>query len=80
MWQFVSGIHYGTPNAEVKEKLLQVSKELVDGLLHYKKPTKESEQKLQKLIKDRNQLKLQPFANKLHQYLVNIRLCVAALA
>ncbi|ETN64999.1 hypothetical protein AND_003230 [Anopheles darlingi] len=69
LWQFVSGIHYGTPNAEVKEKLLQVSKELVDGLLHYKKPTKESEQKLQKLIKDRNQLKLQPFANKLHQYL-----------
>ncbi|XP_049298914.1 nucleoporin Nup188 [Anopheles funestus] len=69
LWQFVSGIHYGTPNADVKEKLFQVSKELVDGILHYKKPSKASEQKLQKLIKDRNQLKLQPFANKLHQYL-----------
>ncbi|XP_052860062.1 nucleoporin Nup188 [Anopheles cruzii] len=69
LWQFVSGIHYGTPNSEVKVKLLQVSKELVDGILHYKKPSKESEAKLQKLIKDRNQLKLQPFANKLHQYL-----------
>ncbi|XP_041771504.1 nucleoporin Nup188-like isoform X1 [Anopheles merus] len=69
LWQFVSGIHYGTPNADVKEKLFQVSKELVDGILHYKKPTKASEEKLQKLIKDRNQLKLQPFANKLHQYL-----------
>ncbi|XP_058120378.1 nucleoporin Nup188 [Anopheles ziemanni] len=69
LWQFVSGIHYGTPNADVKEKLLQVSKELVDGLLQYKKPSKESEDKLQKIIKDRNQLKLQPFANKLHQYL-----------
>uniref|UniRef100_A0A182PSF0 Nucleoporin NUP188 n=1 Tax=Anopheles epiroticus TaxID=199890 RepID=A0A182PSF0_9DIPT len=69
LWQFVSGIHYGTPNADVKEKLLQVSKELVDGILHYKTPTKASEEKLQKLIKDRKQLKLQPFANKLHQYL-----------
>uniref|UniRef100_A0A182N1Q7 Nucleoporin NUP188 n=1 Tax=Anopheles dirus TaxID=7168 RepID=A0A182N1Q7_9DIPT len=69
LWQFVSGIHYGTPNADVKEKLLQVSKELVDGILHYKKPSKASEEKLQRLIKDRNQLKLQPFANKLHQYL-----------
>uniref|UniRef100_A0A182Q2U3 Nucleoporin NUP188 n=1 Tax=Anopheles farauti TaxID=69004 RepID=A0A182Q2U3_9DIPT len=69
LWQFVSGIHYGTPNADVKEKLLQVSKELVDGILHYKKPSKASEEKLQRLIKERNQLKLQPFANKLHQYL-----------
>ncbi|XP_053672999.1 nucleoporin Nup188 [Anopheles nili] len=69
LWQFVSGIHYGTPNADVKEKLFQVSKELVDGIFHYKKPTKAAEEKLQKLIKDRNQLKLQPFANKLHQYL-----------
>uniref|UniRef100_A0A182YLB8 Nucleoporin NUP188 n=1 Tax=Anopheles stephensi TaxID=30069 RepID=A0A182YLB8_ANOST len=69
LWQFVSGIHYGTPNADVKEKLFQVSKELVDGILQYKKPSKASEDKLQKLIKDRNQLKLQPFANKLHQYL-----------
>uniref|UniRef100_A0A182J1L8 Nucleoporin NUP188 n=1 Tax=Anopheles atroparvus TaxID=41427 RepID=A0A182J1L8_ANOAO len=69
LWQFVSGIHYGTPNADVKEKLLQVSKELVDGILQYKRPSKEAENKLQKIIKDRNQLKLQPFANKLHQYL-----------
>lgn len=71
LWQLISGIHYETPNAVVQDKLLDVSKDLVDGILLYKKAgsDKSSDEKLQKMLKERNQPKLLTFASKLHQYL-----------
>ncbi|XP_058830469.1 nucleoporin Nup188 [Topomyia yanbarensis] len=71
LWQLVSGIHYETPNSVVRDKLTDVSKELTDGILLYKKAGSDrgSEEKLQKMMKERNQQKLLTFAMKLHQYL-----------
>ncbi|XP_055610232.1 nucleoporin Nup188 [Uranotaenia lowii] len=69
LWQLISGIHYETPNGVVRDKLLDVSKELTDGILFYKKADKTSADKLQKTMKDRNQGKLIAFATKLYQYL-----------
>ncbi|XP_055628590.1 nucleoporin Nup188 [Toxorhynchites rutilus septentrionalis] len=71
LWQLISGIHYETPNSVVRDKLNDVSKELSEGLLLYKKAGKDknSEAKLQKTMKERNQQKLLQFAMKLYQYL-----------
>ncbi|XP_058460873.1 nucleoporin Nup188 [Malaya genurostris] len=71
LWQLISGIHYETPNSVVRDKLTDVSKELTDGILLYKKAGSDrgSEEKFQKKMKDRNQQKLLTFATKLYQYL-----------
>ncbi|XP_055534694.1 nucleoporin Nup188 [Wyeomyia smithii] len=71
LWQLISGIHYETPNVVVQDKLLDVSKELTDGILLYRKCSadKVSETKLQNMMKERHQQKLFTFAVKLYQYL-----------
>ncbi|XP_053685205.1 nucleoporin Nup188 [Sabethes cyaneus] len=71
VWQLISGIHYETPNAVVQDKLMDVSKELTDGILLYRKShaDKASEAKLQTMMKERHQQKLFTFATKLYQYL-----------
>lgn len=72
MWQLVSGIHYQTPKSTVKEKLMDVSKELQDGLLQYKKNTPQSSEILEKSMMKNKQEKLLLFANKLQQFLVSL--------
>lgn len=74
LWQLISGIHYETPNAVVQDRLSDVSKQLTDGILMYKKAAgdKTSEEQLKKVMKERNQHKLLAFATKLYQYLVSM--------
>lgn len=71
LWQLISGIHYETPNAVVRDRLMDVSKQLTDGILMYRKAAndKQSEEQLKKAMKERNQQKLLAFATKLYQYL-----------
>ena len=72
MWQLVSGIHFETPRKDVEDRLVDVSKELQDGIFMYKKNDKASDEKLAKIIKERNGQKILPFAQKLQQFLVTI--------
>ncbi|XP_038118197.1 nucleoporin Nup188 [Culex quinquefasciatus] len=71
LWQLISGIHYETPSAVVRDKLLDVSKELTDGLVQFRKAgsDKSSAERLQKMMKERKQEKLLGFATKLYQFL-----------
>lgn len=69
MWQLTSGIHYDTPKKTVLEKLLEVSKELQDGLHQYKMNSKMSNGKLEKMLKDTKQEKLLSFTKRLYLYL-----------
>ncbi|XP_055853683.1 nucleoporin Nup188 [Episyrphus balteatus] len=68
LWQLISGIHYETPEDTVKEKLLNVSKELQDGLLQFKS-SNSSNTNLETLLKEKKQEKLYPFTKKLQELL-----------
>lgn len=69
-YQLVSGIHYDSPISVVEEKLLEVSKELQDGILGYKKSDPTSSEKLEKQMKKDGQEKIIPFTQKLISFLV----------
>ncbi|XP_067632280.1 nucleoporin Nup188 [Eurosta solidaginis] len=68
LWQLVSGIHHETPESTVREELLNVSKELQDGVLQFRKKSA-SNVKLEDLLKERKQLKLLPFTQNLQELL-----------
>lgn len=70
LWQLVSGIHHETPESTVKEELLNVSKELQDGLLQFK-TAKSTQNDLEKLLSEKKQEKLLPFTLRLQELLVN---------
>lgn len=66
----MSGIHYETPESTVKEELLNVSKELQDGLLQFK-PANATKNNLEKLLKEKKQEKLLAFTLRLQELLVS---------
>ncbi|XP_012160281.1 nucleoporin NUP188 homolog [Ceratitis capitata] len=68
LWQLVSGIHHETPESTVREELLNVSKELQDGVLQFRK-RKASNVKLEDLLKEKKQQKLLPFTQNLQELL-----------
>ncbi|XP_053962764.1 nucleoporin Nup188 [Anastrepha ludens] len=68
LWQLVSGIHHETPESTVREELLNVSKELQDGVLHFRKRAT-SNIKLEDLLKEKKQEKLLPFTQNLQELL-----------
>lgn len=69
LWQLVSGIQHETPESTVHEELLNVSKELQDGVLQFRKHSA-SEVKLEDLLKEKKQQKLLPFTQNLQELLV----------
>lgn len=69
LWQLVSGIHHETPESTVREELLNVSKELQDGVLQFRKRAA-SNVKLEDLLKEKKQQKLLPFTQNLQELLV----------
>ncbi|CAD7013526.1 unnamed protein product [Ceratitis capitata] len=68
LWQLVSGIHHETPESTVREELLNVSKELQDGVLQFRKRNA-SNVKLEDLLKEKKQQKLLPFTQNLQELL-----------
>nr|XP_036219125.1 nucleoporin NUP188 homolog [Bactrocera oleae] len=68
LWQLVSGIHHETPESTVREELLNVSKELQDGVLQFRKRAA-SNVKLEDLLKEKKQQKLLPFTQNLQELL-----------
>ncbi|XP_017478764.1 PREDICTED: nucleoporin NUP188 homolog [Rhagoletis zephyria] len=68
LWQLVSGIHHETPESTVREELLNVSKELQDGVLQFRKRSA-SNVKLEDLLKEKKQQKLLPFTQNLQELL-----------
>lgn len=66
----VSGIHHETPESTVQQELMNVSKELLDGLLQFL-PISASNTKLEKLLKDKKQEKLLAFTQRLQELLVS---------
>lgn len=65
----MSGTFYNENQDVVKTKLMDVSKEIQDGLLSFRKSTSDASQKLEKLLKEKHQEKLIPFVQKLYQFL-----------
>ena len=65
----MSGIHHETPESTVREELLNVSKELQDGVLQFRKRAA-SNVKLEDLLKEKKQQKLLPFTQNLQELLV----------
>lgn len=65
----MSGTFYNENQDVVKKRLLDVSKEIQDGLLVFKKPASDASGKLTQLLKDKRQEKLIPFTQKLYQFL-----------
>ena len=53
----------------VQEKLLEVQKEIQDGILGFTKNTEKSSEKLEALMKEQKQQQLIPFTQKLYQFL-----------
>ncbi|KNC21791.1 hypothetical protein FF38_03233 [Lucilia cuprina] len=68
LWQLVSGIHHETPESTVKEELINVSKELQDGILQFK-TANSTKNNLEKLLSDKKQDKLLPFTLRLQELL-----------
>ncbi|KAH8407678.1 hypothetical protein KR222_010528, partial [Zaprionus bogoriensis] len=68
LWQMVSGIHYETPKATVREELLNVCSELQAGVLQFK-PKSASNIQLDALLKEKKQEKLLPFTERLQELL-----------
>lgn len=64
-----SGLHQDTPSDKVREKLLEVTEDLRDGLLKFQTNTSGSDTKLEKLLKDARQEKLLPLTKHLQKYL-----------
>lgn len=65
----MSGTFYDESQDVVKKKLLEVYKEIQEGLSVFKKPSPDSNEKLEKLLKEKHQDKLIPFTKKLYQFL-----------
>lgn len=72
LWQLVSGIHHETPESTVQEELMNVSKELQDGLLQFK-TANSTKNNLEKLLTEKKQEKLLPFTLRLQELLVIMR-------
>lgn len=71
LYQLISGIHYATAVEVVEEKLLEVSKELQDGILTFKPKNPTSKLKLEEMMKENRQEKMLPFTQKLYNFLVS---------
>ena len=70
LYKLVSGTFYNENQDVVKKSLLDVTKEIEDGLLSFKKPAAEgSNETLEKLLKEKHQEKLIPFSKKLFVFL-----------
>lgn len=69
IYQLVSGTYYNENQSVVKQKLLDVSKEIQDGIRSFNKPTFDANEQLEKLLKSKHQEKLIPFTQKLYQFL-----------
>ncbi|CRL03548.1 CLUMA_CG016201, isoform A [Clunio marinus] len=69
LYQLISGTFYNENQDVIKKKLLELSKEIEMGLYAFKKPTSDSNGRVEKLLKDKHQQKLIPFTKKLYQFL-----------
>lgn len=69
LYQLISGTFYNEDQEAVKGELLEVSKEILEGISVYKKPGFDDSSQVEKLLKAEHQEKLIPFTQKLFQYL-----------
>jgi len=69
LYQLISGTFYNESLDVVKKKLLDVQTEIQDGISGFIKPSSDSVEKLEKLMKEKQQEKLIPFTQKLYQFL-----------
>lgn len=69
LYQLISGTFYNESQNVIKTKLFDVTKEIQEGLSVFKNPSPDDEEKLKKLLKEKQQSKLIPFTQKLMQFL-----------
>jgi nuclear pore complex protein Nup188 len=71
IYQLVSGAYYNENQEIVKKRLLSLHTEIQSGIEMYKKPIKTSDanEEMEKMLKDKSQERLIPFAQKLVKYL-----------
>ncbi|KAG5676439.1 hypothetical protein PVAND_006277 [Polypedilum vanderplanki] len=69
VYQLVSGTFYNENQEVVKKKLLELQNEIQDGIKIFKKPKADATEETEKLLNEKQQTKILPFAQKLQKYL-----------